>query len=281
VSASANAPEPIQYWLPGVGKRAARPLRVPPEAEPVAEDFHDHSRTATADGSPVPVYVDDALALGRQFTNTSKRRWTRPPNVRPILVLYLAPGRERDAYVVAHELAHNVLYCQGLPRVDLARDAQEEELRLLLSSLSSATSHFLVNRLLRERGFDVPTREADRAERFLEGLPRRRAAVPARTALHWTDLVFHTPENMARRLRASASSVTDVFAERASEFERLVRESGLHDVPSIDSVQHVRRALLARLGIEHRAAMSNPLLAPPTAQEKGEAISHAPQSPSN
>jgi len=274
----------IQYWLPGVGARQARRLPRSSGVVDVADVFADRSRVLTPDGLPMAIYVDEASALGRRFTNTSKLRWSRPPDVRPLLVLYLAPGRERDSYVVSHELAHNILYCQGLPRVDLVEGREDERLRLLLSSLSSSSSHFLVNRVLSEHGFDVVAREGQRARQFIEVLPRGRRVAPARVALDWLDLASHTSSDMAHRLREAARGEADAFAQYAEQFEQLAVRIGLRNAPSIAGVQRLRHAILARLSIQECVAMRNPLRCSPSTQETGEdgaALAPPEGSPSN
>jgi len=127
-------------------------------------------------GRPMPVILDDAQCLGPHSQHTSRVRWMagRDLSCHKALVVYLRRRSPSFAYTISHEVAHNLLYADGLLRLSPPRNADPEQIALV-SQISTSTSHPLVVRLLEEFDWAVTAREAARAERFLRSLASGRA----------------------------------------------------------------------------------------------------------
>jgi hypothetical protein len=157
-------------------------VRLPVEAEAVLDEFDRRSR-AFNQGAPMPVGIDDAHALGRGAGHTSRVRFVAegPSAGRKTLVVYVQSRPRSLGYALCHEVAHNLLYADGLTRLEAPADATDDDVALI-SQLSTSTSHPLVARRLEHCGWRVVRHEAARAERFLKAVALGRANLSERAA---------------------------------------------------------------------------------------------------
>ena len=154
-------------WAPRRPRCLGRGMEMPPQAQAVLGEFERRS-AAFNSGQPMPLILDDAAAIGPGTAHTSRVRWLAGSGRERLkgLVVYLRPGSRSNLYAVLHEVAHNLLYTEGLARLQAPPFAPSDTLALI-SQISTSTSHPLAMRILEEFNFHVFPHEAARAERFL------------------------------------------------------------------------------------------------------------------
>lgn len=159
-------------WLQRRPLWAGRGMEMPPQAQAVLAEFEGRS-AAFNNGRPMPLLLDDAAALGPGTAHTSRVRFVSGPGGPDgkALVVYLRPASRSDLYAVLHEVAHNLLYAEGLARLMAPPFARPDTLALI-SQISTSTSHPLAMQRLEEFDFHVFRYEAARGERFLRLVAR-------------------------------------------------------------------------------------------------------------
>ena len=164
-------------WAPRRPRWGGRGMEMPPSAQSVLAEFEQRS-AAFNSGRPMPLLLDDAAALGPGTAHTSRVRWLAGPGSPRLkaLVVYLRAGSRNELYAVLHEVAHNLLYAEGLARLQAPPFALPDTLALI-SQISTSTSHPLAMRRLEEFDFHVFRYEAARAERFLRLAARGEAGL--------------------------------------------------------------------------------------------------------
>lgn len=147
-------------------------LQAPLPADRVLSEFERCSCTFNG-GGPIPVAVDNAGALGARLGHTSRVRWIAggPSAGGKLLVVYVQERSRSFTYTVCHEVVHNLLYADGLSRLNTPPNATADDIALI-SQISTSTSHPLVAKRLEDFEWPVTPYEAERAERFLKALSR-------------------------------------------------------------------------------------------------------------
>jgi len=145
-------------------------MRAPVPAAAVLAEFRRRSQPYNA-GRPMAVILDEAKALGGRVGHTSRVRFVPggPDAGGKALVVYLHRTFSSLPYAICHEVAHNILYADGLTRLAKPFGATKQDTQLI-SQISTSTSHPLVTKTLESFGWPVIAYEAGRAEWFLRAV---------------------------------------------------------------------------------------------------------------
>jgi hypothetical protein len=175
------------------------------------------------------------------------------------VVIYLNAANFFDEYAAAHELAHNILYCDGLTKLDIAPDGRATGAQcLLLGRISSALSHFAVNPMMRRYGYDVTGREDARAAAFCRNVRLKRLSACEGHAVACADLWCHCSHS-AREALASKAQENERFGVLLRDVVETFESRNLLRNPGFALIETARRELLARFGLTMITRFANPL----------------------
>ena len=243
-------------WAPRRGAWGQVGVETSPSAEAVLEEFERRS-TEFNRGRPIPVILDDARALGPGAAHTSRLRWLADdaPDPHKTLVVYLRGEPRRLLYAICHEVAHNLLYAEGLTRLSAPRHASAEVVSLI-SQISTSTSHPLAMQRLEALDFHVFSHEAARAERFLKAVRLGSAGLSQdETALIAAEFAVALGQYWLAGARSALRRFSSMAADRAEEFRPILERC----MEGVEATEKVRRDIAEMLLVDPRIEGVNPL----------------------